>query len=193
MTARTETPVSTLSPRPAAAPLARPARTSSAETGAGTEAEAELLFRRVYPQLAGWIRRLVDGDEEVAHEIASESFVRLLSRSAPVDSPQGYLYIIAANLITDRWRKIRRDRWTISRLTAAAAVEPTVNPAQDVVVRDLIGSLPRRLRDPFLLHYYAGLRIRDIAALLRTPEGTVKADLFAARARLRTTLAESGA
>jgi len=63
-------------------------------------------------------------------------------------------------------------------------------PVQDVDVRNLIASLPPRLRDPFLLHYYGGFAIREVATLLRRPEGTIKADLFAARARLKTALGE---
>ena len=59
-------------------------------------------------------------------------------------------------------------------------------PVQDVDVRNLIASLPPRLRDPFLLHYYGGFALREVAALLHRPEGTIKADLFAARARLKT-------
>ena len=68
----------------------------------GTDA-AEELFRTAYPKLAGWARRLVD-DDETAHEIASEAFVRLLSRWTRVESPQSYLYMIATNLIRDHWR-----------------------------------------------------------------------------------------
>ena len=60
---------------------------------------AEELFRSAYPKLAGWVRRLVD-DDDTAHEIASEAFVRLLSRWTRVESPQSYLYMIATNLIT---------------------------------------------------------------------------------------------
>jgi RNA polymerase sigma-70 factor (ECF subfamily) len=188
MTAWTESPVTTVRPRAVAAPITRLARSYPAETGAGTEAEAELLFARVYPQLAGWARRLVD-DDDTAHEIASEAFVRLLSRSARVDRPQQYLYVIAANLIRDHWRKTTRERSAFARATAVAAAEPTVNPDQDVEVRQLIGSLPARLREPFLLHYYGGFRICDVAALLRRPEGTVKSELFAARATLKAALA----
>jgi RNA polymerase sigma-70 factor (ECF subfamily) len=156
------------------------------------EAEAELFFTRVYPQLAGWVRRLVD-DDDTARELASEAFVRLLSRAARVDRPQQYLYVIAGNLIRDHWRKTRRERWAVAEATAAAATtEAVVNPVQDVEVRQLIGSLPARLREPFLLHYYGGMRVRDVAALLRRPEGTVKADLFAARAALKAALAPVG-
>jgi RNA polymerase sigma-70 factor, ECF subfamily len=153
---------------------------------------AEALFRGVYPRLAGWVRRLVD-DDDTAHEIASEAFVRLLARWTRVESPPSYLYMIATNLIRDHWRKIERERRAIRSVTAGAAADPVAYPIQDVDVRDLIASLPPRLRDPFLLHYYGGFGIREVAALLRRPEGTIKADLFAARARLKTALEERDA
>jgi RNA polymerase sigma-70 factor (ECF subfamily) len=78
-------------------------------------------------------------------------------------------------------------------VTTGPAAEPVTYPAQDVDVRDLINSLPTQLREPFLLHYYGGFRIREAAALLRKPEGTIKADLHAARARLKAALGEPGA
>jgi RNA polymerase sigma-70 factor, ECF subfamily len=131
---------------------------------------AEELFRTAYPKLAGWVRRLVE-DDDTAHEIAAEAFVRLLARWTRVESPHSYLYMIATNLIRDHWRKAERD----------------------VDVRNLLASLPPRLRDPFLLHYYAGFPIREVAALLHRPEGTIKADLFAARARLKTALGDRNA
>jgi RNA polymerase sigma-70 factor (ECF subfamily) len=155
----------------------------------GSADEAEELFRGVYPKLAGWVRRLVD-DDDTAHEIASEAFVRLLSRWTRVDSPQSYLYMIATNLIRDHWRKTQRERRAIRSVTAGASADPVTYPVQDVDVRNLIASLPPRLRDPFLLHYYGGFGIREVATLLRRPEGTIKADLFAARARLKTALGE---
>ena len=158
----------------------------------GDRAAAEELFNTCYPRLAGWVRRLVD-DDDTAHEIASEAFVRLLSRWTRVDSPQSYLYMIATNLIRDHWRKAERERRAIRSVTAGAALDEVAYPVQDVDVRNLIASLPPRLRDPFLLHYYGGFGIREVATLLRRPEGTIKADLFAARARLKTVLRQRDA
>ena len=148
---------------------------------------ASLAFRG---NLAGWVRRLVD-DDETAHEIASEAFVRLLSRwknPANLDNPQSYLFMIATNLVRDHWRKTERERRAMRNVTAGTERDPVSDPAQDVHVRSLIQDLPPRLRDPFLLHYYAGFGVREIAALLKRPEGTVKADLYHARARLREAL-----
>jgi RNA polymerase sigma-70 factor (ECF subfamily) len=78
-------------------------------------------------------------------------------------------------------------------VTANTEAEPFSDPAQDVDVRELLQGLPARLRDPFLLHYYGGFGIREVATLLRRPEGTIKADLFAARARLKTVLRQRDA
>jgi RNA polymerase sigma-70 factor, ECF subfamily len=157
------------------------------DDGTVDDGTVEDLFRSVYPKLAGWARRLVD-DDDTAHEIASEAFVRLLSRWTKVDSPKSYLYVVATNLIRDHWRKAERERRAIRSFAADTAADPVTYPAQDVDVRSLIASLPPRLRDPFLLHYYGGFRVRELAGLYRRPEGTIKADLFAARARLKTEL-----
>ena len=153
---------------------------------------AEQLFTAHYPKLAGWVRRLVD-DDETAHEIASEAFVRLLSKwTSPdkLDNPQSYLFMIATNLVRDHWRKAERERRAMRNVTAGSDPEPSTNPAQDVDVRELIASLPAKLRDPFLLHYYAGFGVKEIAALVKRPEGTVMADLYHARAKLKEALAE---
>jgi RNA polymerase sigma-70 factor (ECF subfamily) len=154
----------------------------------GTDsAQAEELFNSCYPRLAGWVRRLVV-DVETAHEIASEAFTRLLARWASLDNPQSYLYMIATNLVRDHWRKTERERRAIRAVTASAATDHVPSPAQDVDVRQLIQCLPTRLRSAFLLHYYAGFAVREVAVLLGRPEGTVKADLFQARAKLRASL-----
>jgi RNA polymerase sigma-70 factor (ECF subfamily) len=159
-------------------------------TGA-RRALTEQLFAANYPKLAGWVRRLVD-DDDTAHEIASEAFVRLMSRFKnpnKLENPQSYLYMIATNLVRDHWRKMERERRAMRNVTAGASAEPVSDPAQDVDVRSLLAGLPARLRDPFLLHYYAGFGLREISVLLKRPEGTIKADLHHARARLREALA----
>jgi RNA polymerase sigma-70 factor (ECF subfamily) len=150
----------------------------------------EELFNACYPRLAGWVRRLVD-DDETAHEIASEAFTRLLARWSGLDNPQSYLYMIATNLVRDHWRKTGRERNAIRIMTAAGPGDPAYHPAQDVDVRALIQALPERLRSPFLLHYYGGFGLKEVAVMLGRPEGTIKADLFNARARLKAALGDA--
>jgi RNA polymerase sigma-70 factor (ECF subfamily) len=153
-------------------------------------AAAEELFSSSYPRLAGWVRRLVD-DDDTAHEIASEAFTRLLARWSTLENPQSYLYMIATNLIRDHWRKTERERRALRTVTASASSDPVSHPDEDVDVRNLIQDLPQRMRNAFLLHYYAGFGVREVATLLGRPEGTIKADLFQARNRLKATMGES--
>src|ERR1700685_4145522 len=98
----------------------------SAASDVDTDA-AEELFKNTYPKLAGWVRRLVD-DEDTAHEIAAEAFVRLLSRWTKVESPQSYLYMIATNLVRDHWRKAERERRAMRSVTAATALDEVTFP-----------------------------------------------------------------
>ena len=153
------------------------------------EKAASELFAALYPRLAGWCRRLVD-DDETAHEIASEAFTRPWARWTAVAEPNGFLYVTAANLVRDHWRKLERERRAVRRATDEVAVRPPTEQA-DPSVRLLVQSLPERLRVPILLHYYADMPIREVAMLTGRKEGTVKADLHAARELLRAHLRRS--
>lgn len=147
------------------------------------DAAAGELFTAHYPRLAGWIAGLV-GDREIAHDIATESFTRLLVRWEKVDEPRAYLYVVATNLVRDHWRSLDRERRALSLVGSA---EPVAHPV-DTGVRDLVLRLPDRLREPVLLHYYADLPVAEVARLLHKAEGTVKRALFDARALLHGAL-----
>jgi RNA polymerase sigma-70 factor (ECF subfamily) len=149
------------------------------------DAAASELFAAHYPRLAGWCRGLVD-DDDTAHEIAAEAFTRLLARWSGVEDPRGYLYVVAANLVRDHWRRRQRERRAFARVGVRADVG--VVAAADPALRVLVEALPDRMRLPVLLHYYADLPISRIADLLGRPEGTVKSDLHDARARLMAAL-----
>jgi RNA polymerase sigma-70 factor, ECF subfamily len=158
---------------------------AAAEQPAGAVAStgrdaAEELFNACYPRLTGWVRRLVGTDED-AHDIAAEAFARLLGRRSRVDNPHSYLYVIAANLISDHWRKAGREQRAIKNLATAAATA-SCRQGQEADLRALIEALPPRLRAAFLLHHYAGFEVRQIAAMTGRPEGTIKADLYRSRA-----------
>ncbi|MEZ0112384.1 RNA polymerase sigma-70 factor (ECF subfamily) [Catenulispora sp. EB89] len=146
------------------------------------------LFADLYPGLAGWCRRLVD-DDGTAHDIASEAFTRLWGHWTAVREPRGFLYVTAANLVRDHWRKLDRERRALREATTEAALALNRDGADaSVPVRMLVRSLPERLRTPVLLYYYADLPVREIARLTRRKEGTVKSDLHAARELLRAGL-----
>ena len=148
------------------------------------DAVAAELFAAHYGRLAGWCRRLLD-DDQTASEVAMEAFTRLLGRLRKVDDPVGYLYVIAANLVRDHWRKTKRER---EGMRVLQQERPADHESGDPELRNLVEQLPEKLRTPVLLYYYAGFPIGDIARLTNRPTGTVKSDLFQARAVLRKAL-----
>jgi RNA polymerase sigma-70 factor (ECF subfamily) len=164
-----------------------PAGPPAGSRRADADALAAELFAAHYGRLSGWCRKLLD-DDETAHELAMESFTRLLGRIRRVDDPVGYLYVIAANLVRDHWRKTRREREML-RLTGNQPTSVDGDAALGGTdLRALVEALPNRLRVTVLLYYYAGFPVSDVARLTDRPAGTVKSDLFHARAMLREAL-----
>ena len=154
-----------------------PTRPSRISRGDNPMAE---LFAAHYGKLAGWCTRLV-GDDQLAHEIASEAFTRLMTKWRGVEDIRGYLYVTASNLVKDHWRRLERERRALSKVEVVVSA-----PGADAAppLRDVVERLPNRHRDVVLLHYYADISVRDTARLLKVSEGAVKRRLFEARALL---------
>lgn len=148
------------------------------------EAAVRQVYDAHYGRLAGWARTLV-GDPDLAHDFATEAFVRLIRDWDRVSEPRAWLYTATANLVRDHWRRRGREaaaygRWDSGRERTGAAADP----ADRLSVRDAVLALPDRLRVVVLLHYFADLPVATVAAHLGKSEGAVKRDLFDARARL---------
>lgn len=139
-------------------------------SAAAVDTRAHELWVAHYGPLAGWCQALV-GDPEVAHDIAAESFARLLGRLVGVRDPRAYLYVTTTRLVADHWRARARD----SKLGDRIVLHERGRDVPDTAwLRDLVERLPERLRAPVLLHYYADMSVADIATALHRPVGTVK-------------------
>jgi RNA polymerase sigma-70 factor (ECF subfamily) len=149
-------------------------------TAVSVDLRAHELWLAHYGPLAGWCQALV-GDPEVAHDIAAESFARLLGRLVGVRDPRAYLYVTTTRLVADHWRARARD----SKLGDRIVLQERGRDVPDTAwLRDLVERLPERLRAPVLLHYYADLSVADVATALHRPIGTVKRLLAEGRALL---------
>lgn len=63
-------------------------------------------------------------------------------------------------------------------------------PPGDTHMREALAALHPDLRLPVLLYYMEGYKMREIAQILRIPEGTVKTRLMRAKRKLRILLEE---
>jgi RNA polymerase sigma-70 factor (ECF subfamily) len=63
-------------------------------------------------------------------------------------------------------------------------------PDADLLVHDSLLSLPEKLRLPIMLYYMEGYGIKEIAGMLRIPQGTVSTRLRSGKEKLREILGD---
>lgn len=149
--------------------------------------------------VARWERRLYNfvyrylGNAEDAKDITQESFVRAYSH---LDGFRGqskfssWLYQIALNLCRSKLRRQKShptvsidDReednplWALPDQRATPA-EYTLEQERALAVREALAQLPEAQRTVIILKEYNGLKFREIAEILDTPESTVKSRLY---------------
>ena len=150
------------------------------------EAFTELMRRhqeRVY-----WVARRVVGNHEDADDIVQETFIKGVVGLGDFRGDSSFftwLYRIAVNLSLNTIRKRQvlnylRDSPLLSRILPLEE-----DPEKEVEARELqtrieraIASLPDKQRSVFILRYYEELTYEEIAQILKTSVGGLKANYF---------------
>jgi RNA polymerase sigma-70 factor (ECF subfamily) len=138
----------------------------------------------VRPELHAYCRRLT-GDVWDAEDLVQETLARALGRAAsshtPIERPIAWLVRIATNAYLDS----RRRPAAIPADLPDRASEPHTDPAEvRDALADLATLLPPQERAAVVLKDVFDLPIAEIAAMLATSAGAVKAALHRGRARL---------
>jgi RNA polymerase sigma-70 factor (ECF subfamily) len=167
------------------------------------DAFAELVGR-YRNQITSYIYRMTS-DYDEAVDLAQETFVRLFRAAGRYQTTHAfstYIYRIATNLAISELRKRKRRRLvSLTGLMSSGEGEQAVDfnppderPLQDVTLVDserreaikrAISTLPEKDRAPLVLRDVQGKSYDEIAAILRTSEGTVKSRINRARNFLR--------
>ena len=113
-----------------------------------------------------------------------------------IRDPVAWAVVVASRVAIDWHRGRARDDGLRDRLAArwtggAAAGEAPEDRVLALALAAGMDALPLPQRQVLTLRFYADLPVRDIAAALNVPEGTVKSRLHAAVATLRERLRET--
>ena len=144
-------------------------------------------------------------DRELARDITQDVFLRLHERFDRYDParPFGPWFMTLATRYALNQRAKARLRRTHSldapapgQNAPAPRPDPEAAPAAEAAadtearaqIRAAIGELPEKYAGVVVLHYFEGLGVKEIAARLDMPEGTVKIRLYCARNVLREKL-----
>ncbi|ACG78803.1 RNA polymerase sigma-70 factor, ECF subfamily [Phenylobacterium zucineum HLK1] len=160
------------------------------DEGRPTAPAAEASARHDHPQLdaayrdhAGWLvaflrRRFSARDAE---DLAQETFVRAAGAQVTLRNPRGFLARVALRVVQDDARR------QAARPTFApedAAPDPATDPdqAEAVLLKEVVLSLPPKLREVFLLSRFHGLTYEEIARRCNLSVKTVEARMTRALA-----------
>jgi RNA polymerase sigma-70 factor (ECF subfamily) len=157
-------------------------------------------FRTLYDRNVDRIYRLayrMAGEDDLARDFTQDAFLRAWER---LDQFRGdaafstWLHSIAVSVALNGLRKLDRHRRRERSLEDAAHVAPTrqgLEPDAADRLREAVDGLPEMYRTVFLMHDLEGYSHGEIAAALDVAEGTSKARLFRARAKLREQLGDA--
>ena len=171
-----------------AALLARVAR--------GDEAAFEAVYDQVAAPVFGTVRGVVR-DPSLSEEVTQEVLVEVWRAASHFDPARGsalaWVATIAHRRAVDRVRaehrlaerQVRAAWHQVAYDEVAEAVEARLDRER---VRRCLGSLTSVQRESVTLAYYGGYTVREVAALLAAPEGTVKTRMRDGLIRLRDCL-----
>ena len=154
-------------------------------------------FRTLYEMNVDRIYRLayrMAGEDDLAMDFTQEAFVRAWNR---LDQFRGdaafstWLHSITVSVALNGLRKVDRHRKRERSLEDAAPIAAPNRIAEPGVrerIQEAVDGLPEIYRTVFLMHDLEGFNHGEIAQALDVAEGTSKARLSRARAKLREAL-----
>jgi RNA polymerase sigma-70 factor (ECF subfamily) len=156
-----------------------------------TEEEFDDFYAASFTRVAGQVFALI-GDHDEAQECVQEAFVRAWAhrrRLERAQHPESWVRTTAYRLAVSRWRRTTLGRRPADRAVATPA---RAAPASEdhVALVAALRQLPESQRRVLVLHHVCDLPVRDVAAEIGVPVGTVKARLARGRAALAALLTD---
>ena len=147
-------------------------------------------IREYTPRLLAIARAFATAEtdaEDILQEVWWRASARALGRGATVPL-QAWLVALTVNIGRDNLRRMRRRArlWAVWGGGAPAHAAPLLPHHPDTLLWREVAALPRLQREVLILRIIDDRSTAECAALLRCAEGTVKASLARALARLRT-------
>ena len=163
----------------------------------GDQAAFVSLYERHRNAVFGFAYRIL-GSVEVAEDVTHDCFLSLIKRPGDYDPSRSglrtYLYGAARNLSLKYFRSSGREG-SLEELSNEPFLPVREQPLHRLLdeelslrVREAVMSLPPLQREALVLFEYEGLALSEIAAVVGSDVGAVKARLHRAREGLRATL-----
>ena len=161
---------------------------------AGDKSALDILVRRWYPRVYGYIFKLVEQEQD-AYDLTHDVFIAMM-RNIPNYHPwkrfDNWLFTIAHNKCMDFFRLQKRTVLAVENQPDQQVSIPAFEEmaAVSFTVRSALAKLPAAQREAVILHYFYQLTANEVAQRTKTPLPTVKSRLSAAKKTLFKLLRE---
>ena len=158
----------------------------------GNEEAMEILIRRWYPQVFGYVYKII-GREDDSYDVTQEVFLSVIKNIGsylPLKKFSSWLFTVARNKCLDFFRTNRAVVTTDVGVAEICDVSiPFEGRIVDSVVMDgILSRLTPHQRETVILHYIEGHTAKEIAMATNTPLPTVKSRISASRKILKKLL-----
>jgi len=137
----------------------------------------ENAFRTFYRSQSDRLWRFLrarGADTETAYDLVAEAFTRFIqSICKDPRAPVAMLYRIAINLQIDEYRRAQTASTTPDTETAEQAPDK-LETDESEAVRKLVYGLPENEQNLLLMRYWIGMTYKEIAEIVKRPEGTLR-------------------
>lgn len=128
--------------------------------------------------------RAYAGDASIADDAVAEAFAQALGRGDAIRDPERWVWRAAFRIAAGQLKERRR----FGEPDPAAGAGTYELDGVSADITDALARLPEGQRAAVVLHYYADLRVSDVARVLGSTTPAVKVALMRARRRLRSLL-----
>jgi RNA polymerase sigma-70 factor (ECF subfamily) len=164
----------------------------------------ERMVREYQDRLYAFARRMTNQRED-AEEIVQDAFVRAYRALKTYDAERirsmalrAWLYQITLNVARNRARGKKQSTESLDGEASDRHADPADGPHEQLEasrrradLATLVAGLPSRYRAPLVLRYVEGLKLEEVARILKQPLGTTKSNVHRAVNALREAITQS--
>lgn len=158
------------------------------------------LFDKYYTQ-ALKAAYLITGNTGDSENIVQDSFITCYQKLAKLKDPAKFKYWFFRIVTHNAWRYCnkRKQEQPVEKVFDDLAVSDDKSAFEILAEKEAatemkkaVNQLPVKQKTIIILYYYNGFSVKDIAKIMRCPQGTVKSGLYNSRKKLKELISESG-
>lgn len=141
------------------------------------------LIKACEPSMYRVAKSILKSDEDCADAI-QEAVIKAYKGITKLRDDSFFKTWLIKIVMNESYRFLKKKKMTVPMEMAVCGDDTYMQEHEGIEVRNALDTLEEELRLAAVLHYFEDMPVKNIAQLLKIPEGTVKSRLSRARSKL---------